>query len=784
MSPPRNNLPFQLTSLIGREKEISEVGRLLVERTRLLTLTGPGGSGKTRLALAVAADLVGRFDDGVWLIELAPLSDQDLVPQAIASVLGVRETPGTALADSLCAYLTARDTLLILDNCEHLIEACADLAGTLLRSCSDLRILATSREALGVPGEALFAVPPLSLPDPRRLPAVEVLPRYEAAGLFVERARAVRPGFALTEGNAMPVAQVCHRLDGIPLAIELAAARVKVLSVEQISSRLEDSFALLTGGGRPSLIHHGTLRATMEWSHDLLSWEERVLFRRLSVFAGGFTLEAAEGVCAGEGLEKGEVLDLLTCLVDKSLVLVMEGEGEAHYRLLETVRQYGWEKLQGSGEAEEVRRRHAAWFLALAVEAGPLMMGRDQVGWLDRMWREQYNFRAAMRFFLDRKDADRAICLTWAFWRYWWVTGLQGEARRWMEEVLERGDVPGDDVYPARRAQANLIIGTYAWSEGDLASALPALEEGLRLSQKTRDARAQAIALMLLGLVDVAERNGKRSRERFEESLRLFRISGESEKWGEAHTLAYLGLAPLLNGEPEPARRCFEEGLAAAHAAGDRIAAHQALYKLGLLALTERDLDRANEYFREGLSLADEVRDVINAPYFVKGLGQVAGLRGQAAFAIRLLGAAETALRATGSAPYRYIPDQALQDRIFAAARDALGEAAFDEGWRRGQSMTLEQAVEYALDQPPPTPVSPAGEESAASPTTYPAGLSAREVEVLRLVAKGLTNARVARELFISPRTVNAHLNSIYGKLGFNSRVEATRFAIEQNLLP
>jgi predicted ATPase/DNA-binding CsgD family transcriptional regulator len=780
MSPTGNNLPFQLTSLIGREKEISEVGRLLVEKTRLLTLTGPGGSGKTRLALAVAADMVGGFDDGVWLIELAPLSDQDLVPQAIASVLGVRETPGTALVDSLCVHLVARDTLLILDNCEHLIEDCADLAGALLRSCPNLRILTTSREALGMPGEALFAVPPLSLPDPRRLPGVEILPSYEAAGLFVERARAVRPGFALTERNAMPVAQVCHRLDGIPLAIELAAARVKVLSVEQISSRLEDSFALLTGGGRTAPIHHVTLRATMEWSHDLLSWEEQVLFRRLSVFAGGFTLEAAEGVCAGEGLEEGEVLDLLTCLVDKSLVLVMEGEGEARYRLLETVRQYGWEKLEESGEAGQVRLRHAVWFLALAEETGPLMMGRDQVVWLDRMWREQYNFRMAMRFFLARNDADRAVSLTWAFWRYWWVTGLQGEARRWMEEVLEGGDVPGDDVYPARRAQANLIIGTYAWSEGDLASALPALEEGLRLSQKTRDARAQAIGLMLLGLVDVAERNGKRSRERFEESLRFFRISGESEKWGEAHTLAYLGLASLLNGEPEPARQCFEEGLAASHAAGDRIAAHQALYKLGLLALTERDLDRANEYLREGLSLADEVRDVINTPYFVKGLGQVAGLRGQAAFAIRLLGAAETALRATGSAPYRYIPDQALQDRIFAAARDALGETAFDEGWQRGRSMTLEQAVEYALEPPPASlPADP-----AAPPTSYPAGLSAREVEVLKLVAKGLTNAQVAKELFISPRTVNAHLNSIYNKLGFNSRVEATRFAIEQDLLP
>jgi DNA-binding CsgD family transcriptional regulator len=382
-----------------------------------------------------------------------------------------------------------------------------------------------------------------------------------------------------------------------------------------------------------------------------------------------------------------------------------------------------------------------------------------------------------MRFFLDRKDAARAIGLTWAFWRYWWVTGLQGEARRWMEEALQSGDLPGDDVYPALKAQANLIIGTYAWSEGDLTSALPALEEGLRLSRKTGDARGQAIGLMLLGLVDAAERNGERSRERFEESLRLFRISGESEKWGEAHTLAYLGLAPLLNGEPEPARRCFEEGLAAARAAGDRIAAHQALYKLGLLALAERDLDRADEYLREGLSLADEVRDIINAPYFVKGLGQVAGLRGQAAFAVRLLGAAETALRATGSAPYRYIPDEALQESIFSAARDTLGEAAFDEGWRRGRAMTLQEAVEYALQPPAP-------EEPVSPPTTaYPAGLSAREVEVLRLVANGMTNAQIARELYISPRTVNAHMGSVYHKIGSHSRAEAARFASEHGLI-
>jgi predicted ATPase/DNA-binding CsgD family transcriptional regulator len=777
VSQPQNNLPFQLTSLVGRQREISEVEGLLAE-ARLLTLTGPGGSGKTRLALAVASAVVEEYEDGAWLVDLAPLSEADLVPQALASVLGVREAPGSPLTQTISDHLLSRTILLVLDNCEHLIGACASLAETLLRHCPNLRVLATSREALGVLGEAIFAVPPLSLPDPRHLPAVESLPHYEAARLFLDRAEAVKPGFALTESNAMAVAQVCHRLDGIPLAIELAAARARALSVRQISERLNDSFRLLTGGGRSALAHQRTLRTAMDWSHELLSEEERIAFRRLSVFAGGWTLEAAETVCAGEGIDEGEVMDLLASLVDKSLVLVTEQrDGEARYRLLETVRQYASEKLEASGEAREVRGRHAAWFLALAEEAGPLMMGRDQVGWLERTWPEQYNFRAAMRFFLERKDAERAISLTWAFWRYWWVTGLQGEARRWMEEVLESGELPGDDVYPARRAQANLIIGTYAWSEGDLASALPALEEGLRLSQKTRDALAQAIGLMLLGLVDVAEGNAQRSRERFEESLRFFRISGEGEKWGEAHTLAYLGLAPLLNDEPETARRCFEEGLAAARAAGDRIAAHQALYKLGLVALTERDLDRADEYLREGLALADEVRDIINAPYFVKGLGQVAGLRGRAAFAVRLLGAAESALRATGSAPYRYIPDQALQERIFAAARDALGEAAFEEAWRRGRAMTLEQAVEYALRSLETT------EETEAPPPSYPAGLSAREVEVLRLVAQGMTNAQIAQELYISPRTVNGHLTSAYHKIGSHSRAEAARFASEHGLL-
>ena len=295
---PPNNLPLELSSFVGREREIAEVGTLL-QGNRLLTLTGPGGSGKTRLALAVASGVVEGFEDGAWLVELAPLSDPDLVPQAVVSVLGLRQQPGVSPAEALVDHLGAADTLLVLDNCEHLVGACASLSAGLLRVCRGLRILSTSREALGVPGEALFSVPPLSLPDPRRLQDVEGLTRYEAARLFSERARAVRPDFEITERNAMAVAQICYRLDGMPLAIELAAARVRVLSVEQISSRLDDAFALLRGGGRTALAHHGTLRATMDWGYELLPEEERLLLRRVSVFAGGFALEAAEVVCAG-----------------------------------------------------------------------------------------------------------------------------------------------------------------------------------------------------------------------------------------------------------------------------------------------------------------------------------------------------------------------------------------------------------------------------------------------------------------------------------------------------
>jgi len=433
-----NNLPLELSSFVGREKQLAEVGRQL-DANRLLTLTGSGGCGKTRLALAVAREMVEGFEDGVWQVELAPLVDPSLVPQAVASTLGLRDQPGRSPTEALSHHLESRNVMLVLDNCEHLVEACATLAEALLRYCPQLRVLATSREALGITGEVAWPVPPLSLPDLRRLPDIESLPSYESARLFMERAAAVRPAFALTEHNAPAVAHICYRLDGIPLAIELAAARTKVLSVEEISERLDYSFELLTSGGRTAMPRQRTLYATMDWSYELLLDEERALFRRLSVFSGGFALGAAESVCAGEDLVRGQVLVLLSRLVDKSLVAMREVGGETRYRLLETVRQYGKEKLDESGEEDEVGRRHAGYCVGIAEEAEQKLGEPNQARWLVWLEAEHDNIRAALSFSLgEGGEAGEGVRLAAAMWPFWFARGYLSEGRRWLESAVSR----------------------------------------------------------------------------------------------------------------------------------------------------------------------------------------------------------------------------------------------------------------------------------------------------------------------------------------------------------
>jgi predicted ATPase/DNA-binding CsgD family transcriptional regulator len=722
--------------------------------------------------LAAADELSEGFEEGMWLVELASLTDPSLVAQAVAATLGVREQPGRSLIDTLSDYLVSKKLLLVLDNCEHLIEACADLAEALLRYCPELRVLATSREAMGITGEVTWPVPSLSLPDLRRMPDIESMPRYESARLFVERAVAVKPTFALTEQNAPAVAQVCYRLDGIPLSIELAAARTKVLSVEEIAGRLTESFGLLSAGGRTTRPRQHTLHATMDWSHELLSRKERSLFRRLSVFAGGFSLEAAESVCTGEDIERDEVLGVLSRLVDKSLVVAREEGGETRYRLLETVRQYGREKLDESGEEAEVRRRHAGFFGGFAEEAERELGGPDQARWLTRLETEHDNVRAALSFSPgEGGDAGSAVRLAAALWGFWFARGYLSEGRRWLESALSRTG-PATTL---ARAKALNGAGWLAAYQDEYGAAKAHIEEGLTLYRELGDKEGIATSLVILGSVAaMGQREDIPVADLVEEAMLL------REELKDRRTLAQLlvleGRVALARGDLERSVALWEETLELYREGKDALGIVMCLTNIGLLRLAQGDHERSAALLREGLSLARELDHKTFIQYCIIGLASVAASQTHPVRAARLWGAAE-GMSETYGAQFSSAGRAAIDyEGRLAVARSQLDEAVWTAAWAEGRAMDSEQAVEYALEQEEAAP-------EPGAPETYPAGLSAREAEVLGLVATGLTNAEVAEKLFLSSRTVGWHLGSIYRKLGSHSRTEAARFASEHGLL-
>jgi non-specific serine/threonine protein kinase len=728
----RSNLAEPLTSFVGRERQVAEIQRLL-SSNRLVTLIGAGGVGKTRIAIRVAGELLHSYADGVWLVEFGALRDPVLVPQTVATVLGLSDQPGKSLTQLLAEHLESRQLLLVLDNTEHLIAACAQFVYEVMRHCEQVAILATSRERLGLAGELTYRVPPLSTPSPQREMTAASLAPYESVQLFKERAQLFLPQFALTDQNAQALTRICQQLDGIPLAIELAAARVRSMSVEEVNHRLDQRFRLLTGGSRAAPRRQQTLRAVFDWSYDLLSDAEKALLNRLSVFSGGWTIEAAEQVCSGDGIETWEMLDHLTALTDKSLVVAEERNGATRYWLLETVRQYAWDRLIESSDGRQLRDAQFGYFLKLAENAEPQLRGTEQHVWLERLEAEHDNIRAALRWSSgEGAVTSDGLQLAAAFWPFWLMRGHFREGGDWLSRLLAappvEGPLPararalrGSGVmaelrgdYPAARAlyeQSIAIcrglgdrrgiaavlnnLGSVASAQGDEDTALGLWEESLAIRRDMGDALGIADLLGNLGKVAYHRGDYSSARSMWEESLAISRHLNDLR--GITFSLSNLGRVALEEGDFARSRAMWDESRDMARELGDRWGMAWSLMNLGDLASAERDFPTAERLHQESLAIR---REIGNRPCIADSLERLANialavsrpLRGA-----RIWGAVER-LREELGVPQS--PDEHLHyEQCIAAARDAFhDDAAFSSAWQVGRAMTVEKAIALALE--------------------------------------------------------------------------------------
>lgn len=797
---PSNNLPLLLTSFIGRENEIAEVGSLL-QHTHLLTLTGAGGSGKTRLALAAASGLLDRYPDGVWLIELASLSDPSLLHQATASTLGVHETPGTSLARTLTEYLRSRQLLLVLDNCEHLIDDCARLVFDLLSTCPGVQILATSREPLHIAGEVTWLVPPLALPNLERLPRLSELKTIAAVRLFIERARSVAPAFDIHEENAHSIAQICCWLGGIPLAIELAAARVRLLAPQEIARRLDDAFHLLTSHERFVPSRHQTLQATMDWSHNLLPEAEQTLFRRLAAFAGGFSLEAAETVCASPAgqnqenrigvitppadIRQQDVLDLLAQLIEKSLVLVEQETGLGlRYRLLEPVRQYGMIKLQDSGEEDRIRDLHLQWYLGLAEKAAPELARAQRKRWVERLEQDTPNLRAAFDWSAARPGrANLGARLASALSQFWQTRGYFSEGLERLETVLSRST----EISGAERASALQSAAFLAVHVRDTRRAKTYLDEALDLARAAGDRSGTAQQQHLLGWAAMQEGDLERAEGAGIESLAIYQEL--EDRTGAAMALMLLGDLAYLRGDIDRASAHQEEGLAMSQQNGYALGIPRRLTRLAQIAQIRGQSQRARSFFEESLRLCREGGDHWGMAMALAGLAGLVKASGDPKHAARLLGATQAFLNAFGTPLWPL--DQKEFDECSATVRAQIGETAFEVAWQDGlafEMRDLDRLVEFALSETEPSRSESSQAERGLRRTSLQAakhefsGLTRREREVAALIAQGKGNLEIAASLYIGLRTVEAHVTHILDKLGFNSRTQVAGWAVDKGL--
>jgi predicted ATPase/DNA-binding NarL/FixJ family response regulator len=766
----RHNLPTSLSSFVGRERELAEVqARLTTER--LVTLTGVGGCGKTRLALEVAWAVLDRYPDGVWLVELAALADAALVPQTVAAVFGMRETPAEPIVTTLATTLRGRNLLVVVDNCEHLLDACARLADALLRACPELRVLATSREALGITGEMAWRVPSLRVPDPSALPPFAELEQNPAVRLFVERAAAVQPRFELTEHNAPTVVQVCQRLDGIPLALELAAVRIETLTVDQLAARLDQRFRLLTGGSRTALPRQHTLRATLDWSFDLLSEPERCLLSRLSVFAGGWTLEAAEAVCGGDGIDEQDVLDLLLRLVRKSLVVAEEArDGTARYRLLQTLCQYAHERLTAAGDIEKIRRQHASYYSALAAEAEP---GAWDQTWLERLLAEYDNLRATMRW-LSGSNAQDAVRLGGWLWPMWVRGGFLTEGRAHLGTLLA---LQGPSRLSPDWAALVASDGLVALFAGEYAAARARLEEAVDLRRTLGDNHGLALALNYVATVAREQEDYSEARAWLEQSLALSEELGDRNL--SSKTLGTLGTVAHALGDYDLALRRYEQSMALAEQLGNRYVQAWALHSMGCLAVDRGEYRTARAWLAQSLELRDE-HDYQGLVHMLAEFSALAAAEGLSTSALRLAAATASLTQKTGILVQH--SERGRFERWLAAARQAVGEEAAAAAWTQGYQMRLDQAIAYAMAprEPLPGTASIAADPRVAQTSHQ---LTPRQREVAVLIAQGLTNRQIAERLVVTERAAAAHVENILDKLGASSRAQIAVWASEHGLL-
>lgn len=768
-------LPIPPTPLIGRVHALAEVAaRLRDPDSRLVTIVGSGGAGKTRLAVQVATNLVQTFEDGVAYVSLAPVLSGEGFALAVAQALGHGLTTGAALEDDIVQFLSDREMLLVLDNLEHLLDT-ADFIARIIEQAPEVRILATSRERLRIQAEWVIQLGGLALPQQATDVAIA---QSAAVRLFVERAQRVNREFGLTAANKLVITQICQRLDGMPLALELAAAQVSFLPPAVLLQRLDKALPLLVDGARDLPPRQRTMRAAIEWSYNLLPENERALFMRLAVFMGGFTLEAAEVVGAGKHLHKDEILPLLRRLVDKSLVVHETAEGHVSYRLLEPIRQFTAERLQGHERAKEVHERHADFFLALAEEAETKLQSAEQVVWLTALEREHANLQVAMQWFLAQRDLERATRLCWALWLFLWMRGLLGEGRQWVERILPQTGEASLAVR-GRALLAALVIG---FGQGEYAWAVQFIDECFSIYHQLDDAQNLAHATSLAALNTVGLQQFDAAEPLME--LGVQRYLALDSTWNAAMLLSYWAAIPRIQGNFAHAQSLTEQALALARRHGDRVTMYSSLFNLALLAQLQAMYGRAIQQFREALTLAVEIGDRGNMVACLEGIAGVAAALGDVAYAVQLWGAAEALLESSEAAIYSYVPDRTEYTQTIEKARRLLPAERWTALWNQGRGLGIDETLQMALHLDPERliPEKPEAAERIHIAETNEV-LTPREVEILQLIAQGQRNRVIAEQLIISEKTVQNHVSNIFSKLGVEDRSQAIVWAIQHDLM-